>query len=325
MKNKLYTLDQVIELIENGKLLSLAGDERILSKLPKGNWIAGTTPYFMGVEKGLFNQELIFVNELSNFDEEFSIKTYDQDNIKNIVKDSFDNGYTLLIVPAFQDIHKKYALDSHNIDGLYNNPIVGWISGMDLNSKDIPKTFNGFSLESNESKAVAIHVKLPENKFAQIEIVNIFERDEQSDEIQFLNDCFECEDCLINGEKENLSQYLIKNNIDIKNPLIADYSGAKINISIKNNENGKVSFYAPFFKDKTYKFAKKFDNYIIQFEQNISHRDEPDEFSCNCILNYLYGDLENKKIENTTGPITFGEIAYNLLNQTLVHLIISDK
>jgi len=43
-------------------------------------------------------------------------------------------------------------------------------------------------------------------------------------------------------------------------------------------------------------------------------------FSCNCILNYLYADLAGDKALSITGPATFGEIAYVLLNQTLVYL-----
>ncbi|MCK5538916.1 MAG: hypothetical protein KAI79_18975 [Bacteroidales bacterium] len=325
MENKLYPVDKVIELIEGGKLLSLAGDEKVLSKLPKGNWIAGTIPYFMDVEKGLFNQEQIFVNELSNFEGNFSIKSYNVDTIDNIVKDSYENGYTMLIIPPFKEIHEKYALHAGDINGLYNNPVIGWIAGMDLSSEDVPKTFNGYDLNSYEDEAVVIHVKLPESKFAQVQIVNIFEKNEQSDEIRFLNDGFECEECLINGKKENLFDYISRNKIEIKNPLIADYSGAHINVSFKEVADGKVSFYAPFFKSKTYRFSKSIDNYITKFEQSVPIMDTPIEFSCNCILNYLYGELENKKIKNTIGPITFGEIAYNLLNQTLVYLVISDN
>jgi hypothetical protein len=43
-------------------------------------------------------------------------------------------------------------------------------------------------------------------------------------------------------------------------------------------------------------------------------------FSCNCILNFLFGGLEGQKIGNLQGPVTFGEIGYQLLNQTLVVL-----
>jgi len=47
-------------------------------------------------------------------------------------------------------------------------------------------------------------------------------------------------------------------------------------------------------------------------------------FACNCILNYLYGKLEGKKTGDITGPITFGEIAHQLLNQTMVRLYLHD-
>ena len=48
-------------------------------------------------------------------------------------------------------------------------------------------------------------------------------------------------------------------------------------------------------------------------------------FTCNCILNYLYANLEGKKTGSIVGPITFGEIAYMLLNQTMVYLTFEDK
>ena len=44
------------------------------------------------------------------------------------------------------------------------------------------------------------------------------------------------------------------------------------------------------------------------------------QFSCNCILNFLFGGLEGQKIGELYGPVTFGEIGYQLLNQTLVVL-----
>lgn len=43
-------------------------------------------------------------------------------------------------------------------------------------------------------------------------------------------------------------------------------------------------------------------------------------FACNCILNFLYSELEGKSTGAITGPITFGEIADQLMNQTLVYV-----
>ena len=324
MESKLYSVEKVKELILEGKLLSLAGDEKLLSQLPKGNWIAGTIPYFMDTEKGLFSNDKIFVNVLSNFDNNFKIKTYNCDSIFNIAKDSYENGYTILIIPPFQKILQLYALQARKIKGLYTNPITGWVAGNELESNDIPKVFNGSISESYIDQAVAIHVKLPKEKFAILEVTNIFEIDEDSDIIQFFEDDFECEECLVNGNTTNLHEYIKKNNIDIKYPLVTNFFGVNSNIGFKEVKNGKVSFFAPFFKDKLYKFSKHFSNYIDEFEQKIDNTNNNIDFSCNCILNYLYGNLENKKIKNVTGPITFGEISYLLLNQTLVNLIIDD-
>jgi hypothetical protein len=41
-------------------------------------------------------------------------------------------------------------------------------------------------------------------------------------------------------------------------------------------------------------------------------------------LNYLYSGLEGRNTAPFVGPITFGEIAYQLLNQTLVYLQMQD-
>ena len=328
MESKLYSIEETIQFIEKGKLLVLAGDERALSQLPKGNWIGGTIPYFMDIDKGVFSQDMVFVNELYSYENNIKLSVYDENNIGNIVNDSYENGFTLLILPVFQKVHEKYAIIAEDLEGLYNNPIMGWIAGMDLNSSDAPHIFDGLRGNKHADKAIAFHIKLPEDKFAQIEILNIFEQSNNSeDEITFIEDAFEAGNCLINGKETILSEYILEKEIDTELPLIADYSGANVNVSIKevNHEKGIVYFYAPVFKSKTYTFPKPIENYVSEFEQNTSDLPQNNQFSCNCILNYLYGELENKKINNVKGPITFGEIAYLLVNQTLVVLTIEDN
>jgi hypothetical protein len=43
-------------------------------------------------------------------------------------------------------------------------------------------------------------------------------------------------------------------------------------------------------------------------------------FVCNCILNFLYGGLEGKDLGGLYGSVTFGEIAWQMINQALVYL-----
>lgn len=324
IENKLYTVSEVSKFIKDGKLLALAGSESLLSQLPAGNWVGGTIPYFMTADVCQFNDAMIFVNDLTEIAVDYSIKEYDENNIGKLVKDTFDNGFTFLVIPAFQPVHQKYALTAPQIEGVYENPVTGWITGMDLNSQNSPKTFDGKQAKALASKAVALHVKIADEKVARLDIVNIFKEDSGSVEIRFLDDGFSASDCIINGEEKNLVDYITENAIDTKLPLIANYTGARINISIKGIDEEKkvVDFYAPVFKDMAYKFAQPLESYIASFEKEVPDIQSPLVFSCNCILNYLYGELEGKKVKDISGPITFGEIGYILLNQTLTYLVV---
>jgi hypothetical protein len=70
-----------------------------------------------------------------------------------------------------------------------------------------------------------------------------------------------------------------------------------------------------------YHVAKPVDDYAAAFRAALAGRElDRAVMSCNCILNFLFGELEGKAIGGVQGPVTFGEIAYQLLNQTLVVL-----
>ena len=131
---------------------------------------------------------------------------------------------------------------------------------------------------------------------------------------------------MINGKKTNFSDYLIINKIDTKLPLVANYSGSMVNVSIQEiKEKEKiVNLYAPVFQNVEYKIAHPVKDYVQEFMKYLPKETITPIFSCNCILNYLYSELEGKKTGNITGPITFGEIAYQLLNQTLTYLEIKE-
>ncbi len=327
MKKTIEDIESVAKQINEGKALLLAGDEKVLSKLPEGNWIGGTTPYFITDHKGgEYNNDKIFVEKIPDYIEDFKIETYSEDDFEDISNNIYENGYTIIIIPAFSEFHEYYAVNNWKIKKLYKNPFVGWISGFDLNSQNAnAKVYNGIKHEEYTDKAVAIHVKLPENKKAGVNIVNIFSQNKNSDTIQFLKTGFSAGECLINNEKANFADYLTKNNIDIKLPLVADYSGIQINVSIKSVDvlNKKVDFYAPVFEKRIYKLANPIENYVNEFKIKVFKPHNELAFSCNCILNYLYGELENNKVA-IGGPVTFGEIAYNLLNQTLVYMTVNN-
>jgi hypothetical protein len=170
---------------------------------------------------------------------------------------------------------------------------------------------------------VVAHVKLPADKLASIEIVNIFEQ-EQGPTLRFEKVGFSATTCLIDGEKGKLADYLVqRGNASGALPLVGDFAGAQINVSIQSIDalTGEVKFYAPVFPDVEYRLSKPVGDYAKRFSEKLIGFDQTSiAFSCNCILNYLYGELEGKRVGSLQGPVTFGEIAYQLLNQTLVAL-----
>jgi hypothetical protein len=82
---------------------------------------------------------------------------------------------------------------------------------------------------------------------------------------------------------------------------------------------GVVRFYAPVFTGIQYRFAEPVPDYSTALARAIA-QGAPALFSCNCILNYVNGGLEGKHTGSVTGPVTFGEIAHQLLNLTRVEL-----
>ncbi len=327
MKKVMFKIDEVISLIKQDKILLLAGDEELLKKLPKGNWIGGSIPYFMAEDGGMVTQELIQVTEINSSVKDISCKSYDIATIKNVYKDGYDRGFSFIIIPGTSETHLSFAIHAPDYKEFASKPLIGWISGVMLNDlgKKTPKTFIGSGDSISDKNAVVMHVNLSAGKYADLNIINIFKQG-KGDIIEFPESGFQAKDALINGHNQNFAEYVTQKQLDIRLPLVADYNDTMINISFQevDKENKIVKFYAPVFKGVSYKQAAPVKDYIKEFTQFIPVDEKEITFSCNCILNYLYSELEGKKTGNITGPITFGEIAYQLLNQTMVNLAIKN-
>lgn len=323
----MYSLNEVIELINSDAHLLISGDEKLLKQLPKGKWVAGTIPYFMSERGGILTKNELQVLELPKSITEIKIKSYSKDQLQNIPKDYFSNGFSYILIPAFSKSHIAFAKESFNYSGLFDRPLLGWISGHDINDTNAKASvYNGETGQRTEEDAIVLHCNLPLHQYAQINIINLYSQG-SGDSIQFEHDGFDVTDCIINGKKQNLSEYIATKNIDTKLPLVANYSGAMINVSFNKifPQEKKISLYAPVFSGIEYKIAAPLNNFAEEFNAELIKTNIEPLFSCNCILNYLHANLEGKKTGNITGPITFGEIAYILLNQTMVYLTIEKK
>ncbi|MDR2578321.1 MAG: hypothetical protein LBC70_05865 [Chitinispirillales bacterium] len=320
----LMTFDEVSKKIVSGGLLHIAGAENLLRKLPKGNWTGGSTRYFMAKEGGKVTDELLFVTEFPYG--EFTIKSYDVYTIFKIAAEAYGNGFSIIIVPFDSDVHKLYAEKAAGFEDMFLKNIAGWVAGAGQNPNvagQTPITVNGQTGEVFTDKAAVLHVRVPEDREVECGVVNIFSQDESSPVIEFPVSGFSVSKCLINGEETVFTDYLAKNGIDMRLPLVGDHSGNGVNVSFKSIGSGTVSFYAPVFSGIKYKIAKPVADYTEEFSRRLSGLNAKTVFSCNCVLNFLYGELEGKSMEHFTGPITFGEIAYQLVNQTLVYVSVT--
>lgn len=315
----LMTFTEVSKKIDEGNTLHIAGTESLLRKLPKGNWIGGSTEYFMSADGGKVSDGLLFVTEFPY--EKITIKTYSTQNIKNVAKDASDNGFSIIIIPFDSTINKEYAENASEFDEMFMKNTAGWVSG-----GQTPLCVNGTVSEIYTDKAVALHVEVPQSKMVTLNIVNIFEQDETSPIIEFAEEGFAVKNCIVDGKEMLLADYLAQNKIDVKMPLVGNYSGTGINVSFKEIEGDTVYFYAPVFNNIKYRIAKSISNYEEAFQNRLKNiSDKGTAFTCNCILNFLYGGLEGKNLGMFAGPITFGEIAHQLVNQTLVYVVVTDK
>ncbi len=317
------TLENVKRLIAEEKKLVIAADEKMLRSLPRGDWIGGTIPYFMTEEGGRITQDELFVNEMPSFLTSVKIALYDENQLQEIVAESPANGFSVVVLPAFSRVHQEYAMNAATYEGIFFKTITGWISGIHLDDfgSASPKVVSGKSGEFSDDKGVVMHIELPASYQSHISVVNIFEMGD-GDAISFPKGGFQCSDCHINGEKRNFHDYVLEKKIDTRLPLVSNFCGTMVNVSIQglNEKEKSVQFYAPIFEGVEYKFAKPVEDYAAKFQSEIPGDAVSPVFACNCILNFLYGSLEGKTTGTITGPMTFGEIAYQLLNQTMVFL-----
>ena len=320
----LHDLADIEERILKGQTLLIAGDVKLMDKLPAGHWIGGTIPYFMTDLGGIYTDKRIFVTELDTVAANTSIKTYSEETIENIYLDSPANGFSFIIMPAGSKCHFKFSMEAFSFKDFAMRPLIGWIAGTHLDEMvtDKPKIYNGITHSQLEEGAVVMHVELPADKSAEIGMLNMFGQG-TGDRITFPESGFSSKVAFINGVKVDFAEYLLENKLDLRLPLVSDVNGTMINTSFrrKPGAHGEIRFYAPVFENVEYRHAKPIENYTEKFTKKLSlGLGVKTIFSCNCILNYLYSGLDRYSGSGLCGPATFGEIAYHIHNQTVVYL-----
>jgi hypothetical protein len=326
--NNLVTVRDANDLIDQGRILHVAGDEAAMRQLHRGLWIGGTIPYFLTSEGGVVERERVFVTELPAIVKHVTTHFIDIGHIPAITTDAPHHGFTIVIAPGMSDIHTAYGLTANSIPGIHEAAVVGWISGVHLDQvgKLTPKVFDGVTGEVSDNRIVIMRATIPATKAAVVGIVNVFEPGD-GDAIVFSEPNFSAGPCTINGRAEDFYDYTMRKGLDLTLPLITELSGQKINVSFQKIDHAtrRVHLYAPVMKGRVYHQAAPLPDYRKALIAAAKRLQIDPAFSCNCILNYVHGKLEGDQFIPLTGPATFGELAHVLVNQTLVYLILQDK
>ncbi|MCQ2251816.1 MAG: hypothetical protein MJZ61_00045 [Bacteroidales bacterium] len=324
MKNKLYSKEEVIEFIKQGRIMHLCGSEAMLEGLPKGNWIAGMTPYFMDTV-GKICENKIYVEDFSLIAEEVKIAEFDETNIHEIAKNNtYKNGFILMILPLESPVYYTFSNHSLEYENIYDNPVVGYVSSCLLEDygKVRPKVSTGANPELSDEKAVAMYVKVSDKLRVRAEIMNFDTIDYSTPALKFPKTSFNQSDCLIDGKPGNIAQYLeeVKAKIGHYPQLITSQNGALVNRDIKTVDvnKGVASYFSPAYENDEHYTVKPNANYLRAFNDNLKKK--TDVIACfSCTSYFLLGDFEYQHIDYN-GVYTFGEIGYQLLNKTIVTL-----
>jgi len=320
--NALVALDDAAALILAGAPLAIAGRKEALDQLPAGNWIGGTTPYFLTADGGeMVDATRVFVTDFSGLGT-VAARHYDADSLQDITQDAPEHGFSLAILPFQSQAHQRFAKEAGQYPLAFLKPTVGWIAGFDLGEDGTAAyVYDGSGGGALSDGAAVLQIAVPEGMMPIVDIVNIFSSD-GVDTLRFEEASFSPSDVIVNGQKRLFADYIRERGLEGGQlPLVGDYSGARINASLRSVEAAGVDLYAPVFPGIDYAFAAPVADYPSAFaEQFAAHEHEGAIWSCNCILNYLFGGLEGKTVGGVAGPVTFGEIAYQLVNQTLVQV-----
>jgi hypothetical protein len=317
----LFTPGEVSDLIRAGDTLLLAGDAKLLFRLPAGNWIGGSTPFFiLYPETGTTSYDRIFVQQLPAFVTKTEVREYDETSIQNIFSDGPQNGFTVLIMPFASPVAVEYALNAPGYRNFAAHPVCGWLAGQPLEVIMTEKSYTASGAGSGVSstKAVVMHISLPESKYAEIHIFNPYKQGD-GDGIRFDYSSMTLNDAIINGEKRNFAGYLREIGYDMQMPLVADYSGAMINVVCCGITENEVYMSAPVFKSVDYRIAV-IDDKIVE----PSLMDDRIVFSVTCIGNFIRPDICAQYLKKMNGPVVYGEIAYQQVGQTTVYVTVDD-
>jgi hypothetical protein len=260
MRNEVLSVAETAERIRAGDVMVIAGAEGLLAELPAGRWIGGTSVYFVTETGGVVERGKLFCTTFVQAQAARS-RHLGTAELQTIAEGYAPHGFTMIMIPAFSDSHTEFAMKGQSYPGLFDQPLLGWITGVHLDEvgKLRPKVFDGATATGHDEGAVLLHVELAADARVDLDILNIFAQgDAPEASFVFDDDGFSATTATVEGRKVRLADYIAEKQLDIKLPLVANYAGALVNVSIQSVDrlSGEVRFYAPVKAGVEYRMAR---------------------------------------------------------------------
>ena len=200
MRNMFVSRSEAAAVIGTGAVALLAGSEAALASLPPGQWIGGTTVYFMTDQGVVVDTERLFCTVIDEA-VEARIAHFALAEHSILTAGQYRNGFTYVLVPAFSAAHRSYALNAAGFANLDAQPVMGWVTGVAVDEIGVrpPKVFHGATGQAFEDAVLALYVCLPDGITAELDTVNLFTQG-TGPEIVFPQTGFLAGDCLVDGE-----------------------------------------------------------------------------------------------------------------------------
>lgn len=314
-------------MIVEGTPLVIAGSDEMLARLPRGNWIGGTTSHIMTEDGGVETRDRIQVSAMPKEARLLSIQRYGVGGMHYLPRDAPNDGFTIVIIPFSSFVHQAFVKALPSFKKQTEKMIAGWVSGASRATFGArPKIFFGPICHVIEDEMVAMHMTLPDSMRALINVVSL-NKPKKGDAITFLNEGFTVTHAMVNGVRVCFAEYLRSNWHDNSIPIVCDYFGTHLTVDIKNYDllSGHVEFYAPVFTKVTYHFASPIDNYQEKMRDalKMSCRGRT-IFECICVKNFEKLSMGRDTLGAFEGPVSNGEIAHFLTNQSIVRLSVEE-
>ena len=210
MKNEMLTVAEAAKRIEAGDVMVLAGAAELLTQLPRGNWIGGTTVYFVTETGGAVVRDRLFCTTFSEA-KGATPRHLEPAELSKIADGYAPHGVTMIMIPAFSIAHSNFAVDGQTYPGLFDQPLAGWITGVHLDEigTRAPMVYDGATGQGHDEGAVLLHVALPETAQIDLDILNIFAQGEQADlTFTFPDSGFAAKTAVVNGVAVDFAKYI---------------------------------------------------------------------------------------------------------------------